>query len=193
MQSEHECYHRLGMDPLVTCYRMLWEHERYCGLRMDALDIGCTRNTNAIMVWAWMLWLSDAVGTRMLSSFGHGSSGYLLPYALGTRTLLWFTHGCSGYWMHSEHGRFYGLGMDALVIGRTENASVKTVLGMDALVIGCAQNTNVIMAWAEGLRGSGCLRPTVRYYPPIPPPNPPRRSSETKQNRVRKSPRLHKL
>ena len=46
------------------------------------------------MVWAWMLGLS---------------------YALGTRTLLWFGHRCSGYRMLLEHERYYGLGMDALV------------------------------------------------------------------------------
>ena len=56
-------------------YRMLLEHERYYGLGMDARVIVCSWNTNVIMVWAWMLWLS---------------------YALGTRTLLWFGHGCSG-------------------------------------------------------------------------------------------------
>ena len=102
---------------------------------MDALVIGATRHMNVIRVWAWMLWLSDA---------------------LRTRTLLWFGHGCSGYRMRSEHERYYGMSMDALVIGCTP------------------RNTNVIMAWAEGLRGSGCLRPTVRYYPPIPPPQPPK-------------------
>ena len=75
-------------------YRMLLEHERYYGLGMDALVIVCSWNTNVIMVWAWMLWLS---------------------YALGTRTLLWFGHGCSGYRMLLEHEHYYGLGMDALV------------------------------------------------------------------------------
>ena len=75
-------------------YRMLLEHERYYGLGMDARVIVCSWNTNVIMVWAWILWLS---------------------YALGTRTLLWFGHGCSGYRMLLEHERYYGLGMDALV------------------------------------------------------------------------------
>ena len=71
------------------------EHERYYGMGMDALVFGCTRMTNAIMVWAWIVWLSDARGTR---------------------TSLWFGHGCSGYCTHSEHERYYGLGMYALVI-----------------------------------------------------------------------------
>ena len=70
-------------------YRMHWEHARYCGLRMDALVIGCTQNTNVLVVKAWMRWLSDA---------------------LRTRTLSWFEHGCSGYRMHSEHECYYGLG-----------------------------------------------------------------------------------
>ena len=54
---------------------MLQEDERYYGLGMDALVAVCSRNTNAIMVLAWMLSKS---------------------YALGTRTLLWLRHGCSG-------------------------------------------------------------------------------------------------
>ena len=37
-------------------------------------------------------------------------------YALEIRTLLWFGHGCSGNRMLSKHERYYGLGMDALVI-----------------------------------------------------------------------------
>ena len=89
--------------------RMLLEHERYYGLGMDALVSVCSWNTNVIMVCAWMLWSA---------------------YALGTRTLLWFEHGCFGQRMLSEHQRYYGLRMDALV-------SV------------CSRNTNVIMfcAW----------------------------------------------
>ena len=67
--------------------RMLSEHERYYGLGMDALVSVCSRNTNAIMVWAWMLWSA---------------------YALGTRTLLWFGHGRFGQRMLSEHERYYG-------------------------------------------------------------------------------------
>ena len=74
---------------------MLSKHERYYVLGMDALEIVCSRNTNVIMIWAWMLWKS---------------------YALETRTLLWFGHGCSGNRMLSKHERYYGLGMDALVV-----------------------------------------------------------------------------
>ena len=84
---------------------MLLEHEPYYGLRMDALVSVCSRNTNVIMVCAWMLWSA---------------------YALGTRTLLWFAHGCFGQRILSEHERYYGWRMDALV-------SV------------CSRNTNVIM------------------------------------------------
>ena len=74
--------------------RMLLEDERSYGLGMDALVSVCSRNTNGILVWAWMLWS---------------------PYALGTRTELWFGHGCSGQRMLSEHEQDSGLGMDALV------------------------------------------------------------------------------
>ena len=73
---------------------MLLEHDRNYGLGMDALVSVCSWNTTGILVWAWMLWSADA---------------------LGTRTELWFGHGCSGRRMLLEHDRNYGLGMDALV------------------------------------------------------------------------------
>ena len=88
--------------------RTLLEHERYYGYGMDALVSVCSGNMNVIMVWAWMLWSA---------------------YALGTRALLWFGHGCFRQGMLSEHERYHGLGVDALV-------SV------------CSRNTNVIMVWA---------------------------------------------
>ena len=72
---------------------MLLEHEQNYGFGMDALVTVCSWNTNGIMVWAWMLWIL---------------------YALGTRTELWFGHGCSGYCMLLEHEQNYGFGMDAL-------------------------------------------------------------------------------
>ena len=75
------------------------EDERDYGLGVDAVVSVCTRNTNIIMV----LWLSDE---------------------LGTRTFVWFGHGCSGYHMRSEHERYYGLGMEALVVGCTRNTNV---------------------------------------------------------------------
>ena len=39
-----------------TGNRMLSKHERYYGLGMDALVAVCSRNTNVIMVLAWMIW-----------------------------------------------------------------------------------------------------------------------------------------
>ena len=115
-----------GMDALVTGYRMLWEHERYYCFSMVALLIGRTGNPNVILVWAWMLWLSYALGTQTLFWFGHGCSGYRMHWenerycdlrmdvlvigCMGTRTSLWFAHGCFGHRMHSEHERYYGLG-----------------------------------------------------------------------------------
>ena len=130
---------------------MLWDHERDYGLGMDALVIVCFGNTNEIMVWAWMLWSSYALGTRTRLKFGHGCSGHrrlweherdyglgmdalvivgfgntneimvgawklVSSYALGTRTRLWFGHGCSGQRRLSQHERDYGLDMDSLVI-----------------------------------------------------------------------------
>ena len=87
-------------------HRMLLEHERYYGLGIVVLVTVCSWNTNAIMVWAWMLWS---------------------PYALGTRTLLWFRHGCSGHRMLLEHERYYGLGMVVLVTVCSWNTNVTMV------------------------------------------------------------------
>ena len=112
---------------------------------MGALVTACFRNTNVLMVWAWVLWSA---------------------YALGTRTLLWFGHGCYSAGMLLEHERYYGLGMDASVTVCSWNTNVIMVwawmlssssalqhechcgLGMDARVTVCSWNTNVIMVWA---------------------------------------------
>ena len=64
---------------------------------------------NVIMVWAWMLWSSDAVKHERY-------------YGLGMDALV---TGCS---RTCEHERYHGLGMDA-----------PFDLGMDALVIGCSR------------------------------------------------------
>ena len=214
MLSAHERYYGLGMDALVTvcsrntnaimvwawmlwspyalgtrtllwfehgCFghRMLSAHERYYGLSMDALVSVCSRRTNVIMVWAWMLWSAYALGTRTLLWFGDAlvsvcsrNTNVIMvwawmlwsAYALGTRTLLWFAHGCFGQRMLSEHERYYGLGMDALVTVCSRNTNVVMVwawmlwsqrmlseherydgLGMDALVSVCSRNTNDVM------------------------------------------------
>ena len=91
--------------------RMRWERECHCGLGMDALVSVCSRNTNVILVWAWMLWS---------------------VYAFGTRTELWFGHGCFGQRMLSAHEQrmlwerecHCGLGMDALVSVCSRNTNV---------------------------------------------------------------------
>ena len=74
------------------------------------------------MVWARMLWLLCALGTRWFSWFVHGCSGYYC--ALGTRTLLWFGHGCSVFRALSEHERYFGLCMDALLIVRSWKTNI---------------------------------------------------------------------
>ena len=45
--------------------RMLWEHECYHVLGMDALVSVCSGNINVILVGARMLWSAYALGTRM--------------------------------------------------------------------------------------------------------------------------------
>ena len=54
-------------------HRMLLERERNYGLGMDALVIVCSRNTNEVMVWAWMLWSSYA-----LRAAPHGGNAFPL-------------------------------------------------------------------------------------------------------------------
>ena len=68
---------------------------------------GMQSNMNTIMVWAWMLWSSDAV----------------------------------------EHGHYYGLGMDALVIGRSQT---KNLLMVWAWMLGHQMQSkkNVTRVWA---------------------------------------------
>ena len=54
MLWKHERYSGLGMDALVSaCSRNT--NVNYYGLGMDALVSACSGNTNVIMVWAWML------------------------------------------------------------------------------------------------------------------------------------------
>ena len=111
-----------------------------------------------LLVWAWMLWLS---------------------YALGTCTLLWVGHGCYCYRMLSEHEHYYGLGMDALVIVCSRNTSVTMVWAWmrDSM----PRNTNVILVWAWshyfwyafGTRtflwfGRGCAIVSMLSEPPMP-------------------------
>ena len=68
--------------------------------------------------------------------------------------------------MHSDHKRYHGLGMDALVTVCTRNATASTVghgctrdrmhseherfdgLGTDALATVCTRNTTAITVWA---------------------------------------------
>ena len=74
-----------------------------------------SRNTNLIMVWAWMLWLSHALETRTLLWVGLGCSG----------GLSWFGNGCSGDRMLSRHESYYGLGMDAGLSDAVEHGKTR--------------------------------------------------------------------
>ena len=120
-------YYRIRSEGLAeTAYAfgkqtLLWFGHGCSGYRTHS-----EHEQNFIMVWAWILWLSDA---------------------LGTRTSVWFGHGCSVYRMHSERERHSGLGLDALVSVCTRNTRYYG-LGLDALVSVCTRNTNVIMVWA---------------------------------------------
>ena len=76
--------------------------------------------------------------------------------------LLRFGHGCSDNRMHSEHERYFCLGMDALVLG-SEHERYHG-LGMDALVIVCSGNTNVILVWAWMLSWSDAGTRTILWF-----------------------------
>ena len=104
---------------------MLLEHERFCGFGICALVTVCSRNTNVLMVWAWVFWSAYALGIRTLFYDMKAT----VTACSWKRMLLWFGHGCTSDRMVLEHERYYGLGMDATV----------TV---------CSWNTNVIMVWA---------------------------------------------
>ena len=43
---------------------MLLKHERYYGVGMDALVTACSRNTNVIVVCAWMHWQEYGLGAQ---------------------------------------------------------------------------------------------------------------------------------
>ena len=66
--------------------------------------------------------------------------------------------------MLSKHGRYYGLGMDALVSGCSRNTHVNHYgSGKDALVRGCSRNMNVIMV-GHGCSSDRLLAKHERYY-----------------------------
>ena len=123
-------------------HRMLSKHERCYGLGMDAPVTVCSRNTNVIMVWAWMLQLSCA---------------------LETRTLLWFGHGCSSYRVLSKHERYYGLGMDAPVTVCSRNMNVIMVWAW-MLQLSCALETRTLLWFGHGCSSYRVLSKHERYY-----------------------------
>ena len=85
---------------------------------------------NILVVWAWMLWSSDAV--KHERSYGVGMDALVDPRMQSNMTIIWFGHGCSGHRMQSsmhvivvwawilwssdavEHKDYYGLGMNIL-------------------------------------------------------------------------------
>ena len=131
-------YYGLGVDALVTVCS--GNTNSIFGLCMDALVIGCTRNTNVIMVWAGMLWRPYALGTPTSLCCAHGCSGYRMRWkherynglgmdavvSVRTRSanvimvcvwMLWWA-----YALETRTLYFVALGMDALVIPRTQTS-----------------------------------------------------------------------
>ena len=56
-------------------------------------------NRNVIIVWAWMLWPSDAAEHELFPGLGMDA---LVIARSRKLTLLWFGYGCSGLWMLSN-------------------------------------------------------------------------------------------
>ena len=132
---------------------MLLEHERFCGFGICALVTVCSRNTNVLMVWAWVLWSAYALGTRTLfydmnatvTACSWNTNAVVVwawmlqrPYGLGTRTLLWIRHGRYSDRMLLEHKRYYGLGMDATVTvcSWNTNLGTRTLYGLGNTLYG---------------------------------------------------------
>ena len=72
-------------------FRLHSDDERYHGLGMSRLVIGCTWNTNVLMFWAWMLWLLHPLGTRTLLWFGHVYALVILPHSNIEKRDAWHT------------------------------------------------------------------------------------------------------
>ena len=75
---------------------------------MDTLATVCPRNTNVIMVAAWVLCRPYALGTY---------------YCFGMDALVTVCSGNTNVIMVAAHERYYGLGMDALVSVSSPNSS----------------------------------------------------------------------
>ena len=162
-----------------SSYRMLSKHERCYGFGMDAPVTVCSRNTNVIMVWAWMLQLPCALETRTLLWLGMDAPVIVcsrntnvimvsvwmlqLSYALETRTLLWFRHGCSSYRVLSKHERYYGLGMDAPVTVCSRNTNV-IMVSVWMLQLSYALETRTLLWFRHGCSSYRVLSKHERYY-----------------------------
>ena len=134
-------------------------------------------NTNASMLWAWMLSSSSALENKRYYGLCMNA---LKIECTRTRSLLWFGHGCSRHrvhwntnfimvraWMLSsssalEHERYYGLGTDAFVI---ECTGTRTLLwfGHGCFHHRVHSNTNVSMLWAWMLSSSSALEHECYY------------------------------
>ena len=100
-------------------------------------------NMNVTMVWAWML--RSSYGVEHVCYYGLGMGALVFVWGR-TCMLLWFGHGCSGHRMGSnmnvtmvwawmlrssygvEYDCYYGLGMDALVMGSAHGVLSNIVL-----------------------------------------------------------------
>ena len=110
------------MNMIVGLVWMLWssdavEHEHYFGLGMHALVIGCSQTrtlfwfghrcfghqtqlkTSVMMVWAWLVWSSDAVKEKR--SYGLGMDALVIRCSR-KRIFPWFGHGCPVHRMQSS-------------------------------------------------------------------------------------------
>ena len=99
------------------------------------------------MVWAWMHWPRDALvaWTFMVWAWMHWPVDAFVAW-----TLSWFGHGCTGQGMPWQHGRYHGLGMDALASG--------CLCSRDVIMVWAWMHwpVDALVAWTLSWFGHGC-------------------------------------
>ena len=147
---------------------MISANNRYYGLGMDALVLGCSSspmlsqmgdsirsssqmlsNMHDITAGAWMLWLSDA----------HEHGRYTV-----WAWMLWLSdareHALEQMLSLSnalEHGRYHGLGMDTLVINALEHGRIIGIMMDDIMPWAwMLSNMDDTMTWARTTQNGRC-------------------------------------
>ena len=115
-------------------------------------------NMNIVVVWAWMLWSSDAIEHERSHGLGMDA------LAIGcTRTyaFLWFGHGCSGHRMRSNMNVIM---VRAWMLWPSDASNIKVLMVWAWMLWPSdASNIRVIMVWSWMLWSSDAIK-HERYY-----------------------------